>query len=112
MAHADDLFGKAQYDEAARLYQQALEADPKDVNTYNNLGITLHYLGRSGEALEVLNEGITLDPSYQRIWLTLGYVSSQVGQAEQARAALTKAVQMDPDSDVGQSASSMLESLF
>jgi predicted Zn-dependent protease len=108
---ADDYFSNQQYDRAADLYEQLLAVGSTNVNTYNNLGITLHYLGRSTEALRVLNEGVALDSSYPRIWLTLGYVYSQLGNTAQARSALTKAVQLGADTDVGQSASKMLNSL-
>lgn len=108
---ANDFFANGQYVEAADRYSQAIAAGAKDVNTYNSLGITLQYLGRSVEALNILNEGIVLDPSYQRIWLTLGFVNGQIGRAEEARKALTTAVQMDADSDVGQAAAEMLEQL-
>jgi len=111
LGRADEFFTNGQYDRAADLYEQLLASGSGDVNTYNNLGITLHYLGRPTEALRVLNEGIALDSSYQRIWLTLGYVNSQLGHTEQARMALTTAAQMGVDNDVGQSAMKMLDAL-
>lgn len=107
----DQYFANNQYEQAADMYQQALDAGSATVNTYNSLGITLHYLARSDEALRVINEGIAKDPTYQRIWLTSGYVNSQLGNFEQARQALTKAVQLGADTDVGQSAAEMLEAL-
>jgi Tfp pilus assembly protein PilF len=112
IAHrADEFYNQGQYDKAADLYRQLLNSGSQDVNTYNNLGITLHNLGRSAEAIHVLNEGVVMDSSYQRIWLTLGFVNSQIGHFEQARTALTKAVQLDPDTDVGQTAQQMLQGL-
>jgi predicted Zn-dependent protease len=108
---ADEYFSEQQYDRAADLYEQLLAAGLSDVKIYNNLGITLHYLGRSAEALHVLNEGVAVDPAYQRIWLTLGFVNSQTGNTVQARSALTTAVQMGADSEVGQSATTMLNTL-
>ena len=108
---ANDLFTNKQYDRAADAYVRLLALDPGNVETYNNLGITLHYLGRSSEALRSLNEGITVDSTHQRIWLTLGYVNSQVGNIEQARTALTTAANMSPGSEVGESAAQMLENL-
>ena len=96
---------------AASLYGQLLLIDPSNVDTHNNLGITLHYLGRSAEALDRLNEGALLDPGYQRIWLTLGFVNQQVGNIEEARAALTTAAEMGTDSAVGKSAERMLGEL-
>ena len=108
---AEESFANKQYNRAAELYEQLLELSPNNVTAYNNLGITLHYLGRSAEALGKLNEGLAVDPTYQRIWLTLGYVNSQLGDTEQARTALTTAAKMGTDNEVGQSALKMLESL-
>jgi predicted Zn-dependent protease len=108
---ADDFFTNGQYDRAAELYEQLLASGSSDVNTYNNLGITLYYLDRSTEALRILNEGVAVDSTYQRIWLTLGFVNSQVGNAEQARQALTTAVQLGADSEVGRTAQEMLGNL-
>lgn len=108
---ADEFFVNQQYDRAVVLYERLLVLGPSNVGIYNNLGITLHYLGRSTEALGKLNEGVAVDPANQRIWLTLGFVNSQLGNIEQARTALTTAVQMETDSEVGQSAARMLENL-
>ena len=106
---ADEFFAKEQYQQAADVYQQLLATGQNDVDTYNNLGITLHYLGRSTEALDILNKGVSVDSNYQRIWLTLGFVNKQLGDNEQARMALTTAVQLDAANDVGKSAAKMLE---
>jgi predicted Zn-dependent protease len=108
---ADESFANKQYNRAAELYEQLLALSPDSVTAYNNLGITLHYLGRSAEALRKLNEGVAVDPTYQRIWLTLGFVNSELGVTEQARTALTTAAQMGADNEVGQSALKMLENL-
>ncbi|UCH40463.1 MAG: tetratricopeptide repeat protein [Gammaproteobacteria bacterium] len=108
---ANEFFTKGQYDKAADSYQQLLILRPNNVNTYNNLGITLHYLGRSTEALRRLNEGVAIDPTHQRIWLTLGYVNSQTGSTEKARNALTTAVNIDASNEIGKSAAEMLENL-
>lgn len=107
----NEYFSNKQYDKAAEFYQRLLEFDPNNVDTYNNLGITLHYLGRSTEALSRLNEGVAIDPTHQRIWLTLGFVSSQTGNIEQARTALNTAVKINPDNGIGLTALSMLEDL-
>jgi tetratricopeptide (TPR) repeat protein len=108
---ADEFFAQQQYQQAADLYQQLLLIDANDVDTYNNLGLTLHYLGRSTDALSVLDEGVAVDAKYQRIWLTLGFVNKQLGNTGQARTALTTAVQLGADNDVGRSAAKMLEDL-
>lgn len=108
---ANEYFTKRQYDKAADSYQQLLILRPNNVDTYNNLGITLHYIGRSTEAIRRLNEGVAIDPTHQRIWLTLGYVNSQIGNTEKARNALTTAVNIDASNEIGKSAAEMLEDL-
>jgi len=108
---ANEFFANRQYDRAAEYYDRLLEFSPNDAEIHNNLGITLHYLGRSSEAIERLNMGITIDPDHQRSWLTLGFVNSQLGNTEQARIALTKATQVGSDDSIRQSASKMLQDL-
>lgn len=108
---ADQHFANRQYDLAARYYERLLEFDANNADTLNNLGLTLHYVGRSEEALQRLEEGAAADPSYQRIWLTLGFVNSQLGNRDEARAALEKASGMDSGNNIGQSALRMLDEL-
>jgi len=108
---ADEFFANQQYDRAADLYERALALSPNNVNIQNELGLTLHYLGRSAEALRTLNDGVAADPKNQRIWLTLGFVNSQLGNTEQARAALTTATRIGTDESIRQSAMEMLKKL-
>lgn len=108
---ADIAFTNKQYDTAATLYEKLLSFSPNDAEIYNNLGLTLHYLGRSDEALRRLNEGVAVDAQHQRIWLTLGYVNSQLGNIEQARTALTNAIQVGGNESIRESATKMLEEL-
>jgi len=108
---AEAFFTNKQYNRAADSYARLLEFSPNDAEIYNNLGLTLFYLGRSSEALRRLNEGIAVDPSHQRTWLTLGYVNSQLGNTVQAREALTTASQVGNNESIRQSAIKMLEKL-
>lgn len=107
---ADEFFANKQYDRAIAAYERLLVFSPNNVDIHNNLGLTLHYAGRSVEALRRLNDGIAVDPEYQRIWLTLGFVNSQLGNTEEARTALT-AAQIGSDESIRQSAMKMLEDL-
>ena len=108
---ADEFFANRQYQQAANAYQRLLAFDPGKVEVHNNLGLTLHYLGRSDEALRWLNEGVAIDPQNQRIWLTLGYVNGQLGNIEQAREALKTATETGTDESIRRSAIQMLEDL-
>jgi Flp pilus assembly protein TadD len=105
---ADRLFAAQRFAEAVTLYRKALELDPTDAGSRNDLGLALHYAGNSQEGIEVLRAGADAAPQFQRIWLSLGFVAAQAGQTEQAREALTKAQALDPNSDVGLEAARLL----
>jgi Tfp pilus assembly protein PilF len=108
---ANEYFATRNYVQAAEYYQRLLAFDPENADVRNNLALTLAYTGRSGEALALLTENVTDYPQHQRSWLTLGFVNRQSGDVAAAREALTTAVRIDPDSDVGQSAQAMLDTL-
>lgn len=108
---ADEFFSNRQYELAAEQYRRLLDLGPGTAETHNNLGLTLHYLGRSDEALAVLHDGIVLDPDHQRIWLTLGFVNARLGNVEPARTALTRAAQTGTDATIAASAEDMLAKL-
>jgi len=108
---ANRYFANKQYAEAADLYGQLSALDPGNVGIQNNLGLTLHYINQSEEALAVLTKGSALNPGNQRIWLTLGYVNKELGNLDEAKLSLETAEQIDPDSDVGRSAAKMLSEL-
>jgi tetratricopeptide (TPR) repeat protein len=108
---AEQYFASKQYAQAAQLYEQLLTFSPNDAEIYNNLGLTLFYLGRSDESLRQLKKGVTVDPGHQRIWLTLGYVNSQLGDTEAARAALTNAAERGDNASIREAAEKMLAEL-
>lgn len=108
---ADGHFRERRFREAAIEYARVLEQAPDNVDIYNNLGLTLHYLGRSREALGVLEDGIAVDGEYQRIWLTFGFVQQGVGDLDAARIALTRAAELDANSGVGREATRLLSLL-
>jgi tetratricopeptide (TPR) repeat protein len=108
---ADVYFSNRQYAQAAEMYERLLAFDPNNAEIYNNLGLTLHYLGRSAEALQRLDEGVAVDPDNQRIWLTTGYVNSELGKIDQARGALANATLIGDNESIRQSAQQMLDNL-
>jgi len=73
--------------------------------------LTLHYLGRSDEALKILKRGTEIQPQFQRTWLTLGFVQSRVGNFQEAKEAFKQAIELGPETGPGKSASEMLSKL-
>ncbi len=106
---ADELLTQKRFGEAIQAYRKLLERAPDDVDTYNDLGLALHYAGRSGEALQVLEAGTAKDADFQRIWLTLGFVRLQLGQVESARAAFETCMEIAPQSPIASEARRFLD---
>ena len=108
---AEEYFANRQYAQAAQLYEQLLTYAPNDAEIYNNLGLTLFYLGRADDSLRRLNEGVAVDANHQRIWLTLGYVNMQLGNVEDARTALGSAKDRGGNASIREAAEEMLAQL-
>ena len=108
---ANAVFQQGDYAKAAALYQRVIEISPEDASAHNNLGLSLHYLGRSSEALGILQRGTELQPDFQRVWLTLGFVRSGLGQNDAAKQALKRAIELGPETDPGKTAKEMLSKL-
>jgi Flp pilus assembly protein TadD len=107
-ALGDRYFESRNFQQAIALYEKVLELNPDDVDSYNDLGLAQHYLGKSDIAAETLVKGTQVNPSYQRIWLSLGFVLAASGRNVEARPALKKAVELAPDSTVGKEAERIL----
>lgn len=104
-------FTAGEYGEAARLYAVVLGREPGNVELRNNFAISLHYAGRSAEAIRTVREGLETNPGHQRSLLTLGFVSRATGDVTMARDALTRAVNLDAANSIGQEAARFLATL-
>jgi tetratricopeptide (TPR) repeat protein len=107
-ALGDKYFEGSRFNQAIEIYKKVLELDPRDIDTYNDLGLAYQYANRPDLAAEILKKGVTIAPSYQRIWLSLGFVHMSAGNNEEAKAALKKAVELGPRTNIGQEARRML----
>lgn len=97
------------YGEAIRVYRKMLELEPKNASILNELGLSLHYDGKSAEAIETLRKATALDPKLQRAWLSLGFALKSSGQDAKARAALEKTIALGASTPQGVEARRMLE---
>jgi len=108
-ALADTYFTMKRFDDAVKYYNKLLILTPKNADVYNDLGLSLHYMGRSAEALESLDKGIKKNPYNQRILLTKGFVLAYgIGDLEKAGEAWKKARAINPKSGVGKAADNYL----
>lgn len=105
----DAYFDAKQFNESAKHYKKVLEIKPGEADLYNDLGLSLHYLGNSAEALKYLEEGIKKNPYHQRIWLTKGFILAYGGgDLEGAKVAWEKANALNPESQIGKAAAEYL----
>ena len=96
MMTRDELFDEAatalaigDLEEAVRLYQQCVEADPEFIDGWHALGMAQMKLGRHPEAIAAAKSAIRLNPDDQILWtsLSLAYVRNhQIKEAESAGA--------------------------
>ncbi|MBI5056858.1 MAG: tetratricopeptide repeat protein [Nitrospirae bacterium] len=107
----DKYFESGRYDVAVQIYEKTLQKNPDDVDTYNDMGLALHYLKRSNDAINALKKGTQIAPSYQRVWLSLGFILMSTGRNDEAKTALRKAAELNPQTDMGQEAMRILGSL-
>ncbi len=108
-ALADAYFTMKRFGDAVKYYNKLLVLTPDNVDVYNDLGLSLHYMGKSSEGLKSLEKGIKKDPYNQRIWLTKGFVLAYgIGDLKKAGVAWKKARALDPKSSVGKAADNYL----
>jgi len=105
----DAYFDAKRFNEAVTYYKRALEFKPGEADIFNDLGLSLHYLGNPAGGLNYIEEGIKKNPYHQRIWLTKGFILAYgMGDLDGARAAWEKANALNPESQVGKAASEFL----
>jgi tetratricopeptide (TPR) repeat protein len=94
------------HEDAARMFQQALQADPNHAPSYAMLALCwMREEGKKAQTVEAARRAVALEPenSFMRGVLALAIANSaKDGQdhvLQQARLAATEAVQLDPDDD-------------
>lgn len=106
---ADAHFDLKQFEEAANYYIKVSELKPENADIYNDIGLSLHYLGKSPEGLKYIDRGIQKNPYHQRIWLTKGFILAYgMGDMDGAKQAWEKTKALNPESRVGKAASDYL----
>jgi tetratricopeptide (TPR) repeat protein len=82
-------------------HERTIALDPNFAVAYADLGLLLHYVGRSEEGIELINRGMRLDPHYPDIrlhWLAQAYF--QLGRYEEAIDLLKQRLIRKPDTDI------------
>jgi predicted TPR repeat methyltransferase len=83
-------------EEARRLYDQILAADPGNASVWHFLGVLQHQSGDSEVAVENLTRALDLDPRYADAWNNLGNIYRETNQYDAALRAYERAVEIVP----------------
>ncbi len=89
------------HDDAIRAAENSIALDPNFANGHVNLGVILHYAGRSEEALPCFERAMELDPLCPGMWLHFhGQVYFQMRRYEEAVSVLKRRIFRFPETDI------------
>ena len=72
-------------DKAAQTYQEKIASYPREISSYNNLGIVLAAQGRYEKAVEVTKQGISVEPEQMTLYENLTEYDLALQRFEEAR---------------------------
>ncbi len=99
-AHAsigNAYFHIQQYDSAAFHEKRALELNPKDAVTINNLAGVYFSSGQYPLAIKLCHDALDLNPGYVNAYSNIGLCYLHMGKLDSSLMALYKAVSVDPN---------------
>jgi tetratricopeptide (TPR) repeat protein len=82
---------------AREYFDQALSADPSDVDALDALAVVSHYKGQDEESMGLLKRALEINPSYPETLKTLGILYYIHKDFPQARIFLSRCLFFDPD---------------
>lgn len=83
-------------EDAGRLYEQILAADPGNASAWHFVGVVYHQLGNSDAAVAAIKRALELDPRYADASNNLGNVYRECGEFDAALSAYERAVEILP----------------
>lgn len=99
---ASDAFAARDFEQARRLYREAVEIRPSYFKSYTYLGNALYFLARYAEAQRVFEQALRLNPYDYQAHLFLGDTLHQLGHYDEAKRSLTHAFVLNRDNEVVQ----------
>lgn len=95
-ALAYQLGTQQRYAEAEPLLRDSLRVDPRNADTWFNLGFVCDKLREPAKAAAAFREAVALDPKLDRAWYGLGLALAAQGEHEQAAQAFERAASLKP----------------
>ena len=95
-AKANQLLAAGHAAQAAEVYRQMLQIQPRDAHTYYNLSLALDMDGKFPAERQALETAIKLDPTVAQAWSKLGVLDMSQGRPDDAIQNFKKAIEIDP----------------
>ena len=84
-------------DKAAQIYQEKIASYPREISSYNNLGIVLSAQGLYEKAAEVTKQGINVEPEQMTLYENLTEYDLALQRFEEARQIINNTQARKPD---------------
>jgi RNA polymerase subunit RPABC4/transcription elongation factor Spt4 len=106
-----EAYERERFDEAIKLFRQALALDPANAAFHCNLAVACGESGQDDEAFAQYQRALSLDPANVTALVNLGYLYSERERYEEARDCWERAVRAAPDSAEAAEARASLQNL-
>jgi len=83
--------------DAVKAYYTSIQIKNDFIDAYNNLGVLLTTVGRSGEALKVLKSAIRIKPGDTELIYNIGKIHFEAGRYEEALSEFLTFLKLRPD---------------
>jgi len=92
------LFSQGRYEDALVAFDQSIQMNPKNAESWNYKGIVLMLTCKCVEAIKCFDVAIALEPSFATAWNNKAVALYAMGRNDEAISACDRAIKMDPRS--------------
>lgn len=97
------LVANGRFEEAETICRKEVEADPRNAQAHNTLGVVYRKTQRLEAAVAACRQATMLEPTCASAHINLGVALRYMGQPQQAEAAYRRAIELDPSHAVAHS---------
>jgi len=97
---ANKFYKTERYDEAIRIYSQALKLEPRNARLWNNKGLCFTNLYLHTEAISCYDKALSVDPKYTIAWCNKGSSLIRLLKYDDALSCFSNALETDPKNTI------------
>jgi tetratricopeptide (TPR) repeat protein len=94
---AQQLQDAHKYTEAVPAWKIAADKDPTDARPYNNMGVALAAVGKTGDAISAYEKSLSMNSDSSHTHNNLGSALAEAGRFDEAKTQIEKALELDAD---------------